>query len=226
MLSAAGTPSMFAVAVWLCANQTHIDMVNSSNRNATLPTPYEALVTGYVGALVSGVGVALGLTQSIKVLPGITARTQGILTRFVPYPAVAGANVCNLYMMRRQELQTGIEVKAEDGTCLGLSQHAATHALAKTAITRLVLPIPTLVLPPIIMLGLEKHFAPLRTTPRLMIPTQIAIASLSFVFGLPLSLSVFPQYSELDVKHLEPRFHDCVDGSGQPVARVLFNRGL
>lgn len=59
-------------------------------------------------------------------------------------------------------------------------------------ITRLVSPIPLLVVPSVIMMGLEKISKTVRNVPKVWIPVQVALASLSFIFGLPVSLNVFP----------------------------------
>eukprot|EP00658_Telonema_sp_P-2_P023419 TRINITY_DN19380_c0_g1_i7.p1 TRINITY_DN19380_c0_g1~~TRINITY_DN19380_c0_g1_i7.p1 ORF type:complete len:159 (-),score=13.30 TRINITY_DN19380_c0_g1_i7:209-658(-) len=143
------------------------------------------------------------------------------------YPAVAGANVSNLIMMRRSELSTGIDIRASsDGTLLGTSQEAAKVAIGKTAFTRIILPVPLLVVPPVIMLGLEKSGI-MKSVPRkLRMPIEVGVISLCFTFGLPLSLSAFPQYCEASVNSVESRFHHYVDRSGNKVDRIVFNRGL
>ena len=59
-------------------------------------------------------------------------------------------------MMRSSELVDGIEVKDENGNVIGVSKIAARKAVFETALSRVALPAPILVLPPIIMAGLEK----------------------------------------------------------------------
>ncbi|XP_051058915.1 sideroflexin-5 isoform X3 [Phodopus roborovskii] len=68
----------------------------------------------------------------------------------------ASANICNVVLMRYGELEEGIDVLDADGNLVGSSKIAARHALLETALTRVVLPMPILVLPPIVMSMLEK----------------------------------------------------------------------
>ena len=58
--------------------------------------------------------------------------------------------------MRNHELREGIVVTDEEGREVGTSVVAARRAVKETAITRAVLPAPILLIPPIVMAGLEK----------------------------------------------------------------------
>uniref|UniRef100_A0AAQ4RYE7 Sideroflexin 5a n=1 Tax=Gasterosteus aculeatus aculeatus TaxID=481459 RepID=A0AAQ4RYE7_GASAC len=58
--------------------------------------------------------------------------------------------------MRHSELSEGISVLDDSGNVVGTSKVAARHALLETALTRAVLPVPILILPPIIMSVLER----------------------------------------------------------------------
>ncbi|XP_053111158.1 sideroflexin-5 isoform X4 [Hemicordylus capensis] len=139
---------------WL--NQSHNACVNYANRNATKPSPTSKFVQGYLGAVVSAVSIAVGLNVLIQRANQFTPATRLLIQRFVPFPAVASANICNVVLMRHTELEEGIDVLDGDGNIVGSSRIAAKHALLETALTRVVLPMPILVLPPIIMSLLEK----------------------------------------------------------------------
>lgn len=121
---------------------------------------------------------------------------QTLLSVGLSTPA-AGANVCNVVLMRHWELLEGISVLDQDGNVVGTSRVAARHvrvpvplldhfslplnfdsvlflfcsdlipsfllryrwflqALLETALTRVILPMPILLLPPIVMSFLEK----------------------------------------------------------------------
>ncbi|OXB75822.1 UNVERIFIED_CONTAM: hypothetical protein H355_009455 [Colinus virginianus] len=111
---------------WQWLNQSHNACVNYANRNATKPSPTSKFIQGYLGAVISAVSIA-----------------------------VASANICNVVLMRHTELEEGIDVLDNNGNIVGSSRIAAKHALLETALTRVVLPMPILVLPPIIMSILE-----------------------------------------------------------------------
>ncbi|XP_069779512.1 sideroflexin-5-like isoform X3 [Narcine bancroftii] len=167
------------------------------------PTPVSKFALGYVGAVVSAVSIAVGLNIFIKKACRFNPATRFLIQRFVPFPAVAAANVSNVVLMRHNELEEGISVLDEDGNTIGSSRIAAQHALLETALTRIVLPVPILVLPPIIMSFLEKTRM-LKAHPRLTLPLHGLVCLAAFGFALPIAISIFPQISEIETSKLEP----------------------
>ncbi|MGH0172535.1 UNVERIFIED_CONTAM: hypothetical protein FKN15_065661 [Acipenser sinensis] len=97
--------------------------------------------------------------------------------------------------MRHNELTEGISVLDSSGNVVGSSRVAAKHALMETAVTRVVLPMPILVLPPIIMSFLEK-LPLLQSRRRLVLPVHSLVCLATFGLALPLAISLFPQMSE------------------------------
>jgi len=55
----------------------------------------------------------------------INPATKSVVQRFIAYPAVATANICNIFLMRKGELKTGIIINDENGNKLGTSTVAA-----------------------------------------------------------------------------------------------------
>ncbi|XP_023804582.1 sideroflexin-5-like, partial [Cyanistes caeruleus] len=138
----------------------------------------------------------VGLNVLIQRANKFTPATRLLIQRFVPFPAVASANICNVVLMRHTELEEGIDVLDDNGNIVGSSRVAAKHALLETALTRVVLPMPILVLPPIIMSVLEKTSL-LRSRPRMILPVQSLVCLAAFGLALPLAISLFPQMSEV-----------------------------
>ncbi|NXP19181.1 SFXN5 protein, partial [Scytalopus superciliaris] len=141
-------------------------------------------------------GDMVGLNVLIQRAKKFTPSTRLLIQRFVPFPAVASANICNVVLMRHTELEEGIDVLDNNGNIVGSSRIAAKHALLETALTRVVLPMPILVLPPIIMSVLEKTSL-LRSRPRMILPVQSLVCLAAFGLALPLAISLFPQMSEV-----------------------------
>ncbi|MXQ90075.1 hypothetical protein E5288_WYG017339 [Bos mutus] len=139
----------------------------------------------------------VGLNVLVQKANKFTPATRLLVQRFVPFPAVASANICNVVLMRYGELEEGIDVLDSDGNLVGSSKIAARHALLETALTRVVLPMPILVLPPIVMSMLEKT-ALLQARPRLLLPVQSLVCLAAFGLALPLAISLFPQMSEIE----------------------------
>ncbi|KAJ7327338.1 hypothetical protein JRQ81_017097 [Phrynocephalus forsythii] len=208
--------TLASTVFWQWLNQSHNACVNYANRNATKPSPTSKFIQGYLGAVISAVSIAVGLNVLIQRANQFTPATRLLIQRFVPFPAVASANVCNVVLMRHTELKEGISVLDAEGNVVGSSRIAARH----TALTRVVLPMPILVLPPIIMSLLEKT-ALLRSRPRLVLPVQSLVCLAAFGLALPLAISLFPQMSEIETSRLEP------DIAGATTSRtVIYNKGL
>ncbi|NXA77421.1 SFXN5 protein, partial [Thryothorus ludovicianus] len=148
--------TLASTVFWQWLNQSHNACVNYANRNASKPSPTSKFIQGYLGAVISAVSIAVGLNVLIQRANKFTPATRLLIQRFVPFPAVASANICNVVLMRHTELEEGIDVLDNNGNIVGSSRVAAKHALLETALTRVVLPMPILVLPPIIMSVLEK----------------------------------------------------------------------
>lgn len=156
----------------------------------------------------------------------LPAATRALASRFVPYPAVATANVANVLMMRWAELDQGIDVKDAEGESRGISKSAAKAALFDTCITRVVLPMPLLLLPPTIMSQVGKIKA-LKKSPRLSLMAEAAVCVSCFLVGLPFALSLFPQEQTISVNELEPEFQNLADAkTGAPLHHLSYNKGL
>uniref|UniRef100_A0A671WQ77 Sideroflexin 5b n=1 Tax=Sparus aurata TaxID=8175 RepID=A0A671WQ77_SPAAU len=209
-----GTP----IVSWL--NQSHNACVNYANRNATKPTPTSKFLQGYVGAVTSAVSIAVGLNVLIQKANKLSPATRMIIQRLVPFPAVASANICNVGLMRHNELSEGVDVLDNNGKVVGSSKIAARHAIMETAFTRVVLPMPIFVLPPIIMSYLERlRF--LQSHRRLLLPIHSVVCLVTFGLSLPVAISLFPQMSQIEVSRLEPEIAMATD-----CKVVTYNKGL
>ncbi|XP_029581434.1 sideroflexin-5 isoform X2 [Salmo trutta] len=205
---------------WQWLNQSHNACVNYSNRNATKPTPTSKFLQGYFGAVTSAVSLAVGLNVLIQRANRLSPATQIIIQRLIPFPAVASANICNVGLMRHNELSEGIDVLDGNGNVVGSSKIAAKHAIMETAFTRVVLPMPIFVLPPIIMSYLEK-LPFLLTNRRLLLPIHSLVCLATFSLSLPLAISLFPQMSQIEVSKLEPEIAMATNSKV-----VTYNKGL
>ncbi|XP_064304878.1 sideroflexin-5 isoform X4 [Phalacrocorax carbo] len=212
--------TLASTVFWQWLNQSHNACVNYANRNATKPSPTSKFIQGYLGAVISAVSIAVGLNVLVQRANKFTPSTRLLIQRFVPFPAVASANICNVVLMRHTELEEGIDVLDNNGNIVGSSRIAAKHALLETALTRVVLPMPILVLPPIIMSILEKTSL-LRSRPRMILPVQSLVCLAAFGLALPLAISLFPQMSEIETSRLEPEIAMATTSK-----TVVYNKGL
>eukprot|EP01121_Diplochlamys_sp_Union-15-3_P006111 TRINITY_DN16622_c0_g1_i2.p1 TRINITY_DN16622_c0_g1~~TRINITY_DN16622_c0_g1_i2.p1 ORF type:complete len:322 (+),score=38.33 TRINITY_DN16622_c0_g1_i2:52-1017(+) len=212
-------PTMLSTAFWQTLNQSHNALVNYSNRNATKPFSMNTFIQSYLGAVASAVGLSLSLNALVERSTRLKPATRYFVQKFVPFPAVALAGVCNVVLMRRNELKTGIDVKDANGLVVGTSKIAAQKALFETALTRAFLPAPILICSPLILTAIEKTTL-LDKFPRLRLPVTALVATLCFGAALPLAISLFPQIGSIKGGELEPDLNVSRD------AVLYYNKGL
>jgi hypothetical protein len=192
-------------------------------------------VQSYLLAVSASCSVALGLNALVPRLKRVSPSTKLVLTRLVPFAAVASAGALNVFLMRGEEIRRGIDIypvlsksekeqKEKDGIetkSLGKSRKAATLAVGETALSRVLNSTPIMVLPPLILVRLQQTEW-LKRRPRLVLPVNLGLILTTSIFALPLALAAFPQRQEVQAKSLEPEFWD----RGGEGGLVEFNRGI
>lgn len=237
---------------WQITNQSLNVGINFSNANKSTPMPTSAIIQSYFTAVTASCGVALGLNALVPRMKGLSPNAQVVAGRLVPFAAVATAGVLNVFLMRGEEIRQGINVypaltelekkKVDAGelevTPLGRSKKAATIAVGETAISRILNATPIMVLPPLVLVRLQKTEW-LKSRPRMVTPVNLGqlrtnhlgweslmlgtgLILTTSIFALPLALAAFPQRQSVDAKTLEPEFHS----RGGKDGKVEFNRGI
>ncbi|KAL5393039.1 putative alpha-isopropylmalate carrier [Paraphaeosphaeria minitans] len=220
---------------WQVVNQSLNVAINYSNANKSTPLPTSAIVKSYFIAVGASCGVALGLNSTVSRLKRLSPNAKLIAGRLVPFAAVACAGVLNVFLMRGEEIRKGIDVypvltdeerqRVDKGElkveALGRSKKAATLAVGETAISRVLNATPIMVLPPLILVRLQKTEW-LKQRPRMTTPVNLGLIFATSIFALPLALAAFPQRQAVSAKSLEDEFHE----RGGKDGLVEFNRGI
>ena len=230
------TPNMGTAGTlaWQVTNQSLNVAINASNANKSSPLSTATLAKSYALAVSASCSVALGLNAMVPRLK-VSKNARMILARLVPFAAVASAGALNVFLMRSEEIRRGIDVFAvqseeekrareksgADIPSLGKSRKAATLAVGETAISRVLNATPIMVIPPLILVRLEK-MAWLKARPRMVLPVNLGLILTTSVFALPLALAAFPQRQAISVEKLEEEFR----GRGGVGGMVEFNRGI
>ncbi|KAJ5256530.1 Mitochondrial cation transporter [Penicillium angulare] len=229
-----GTPGTL---LWQIGNQSLNVAINNANANKSTPLSVSQIAKSYCMAVSASCSVALGLNALVPRLKSISPNTRLILSRLVPFAAVASASALNVFLMRGEEIRQGIDVypilseseraereQSEDSQpvqSLGKSKKAATIAVGETAISRILNATPIMVLPPLILVRLEKTQW-LRSRPRMVMPINLGLVLTTSLFALPLALAAFPQRQAISASKLEDEFHS----KGGYKGMVEFNRGM
>lgn len=220
---------------WQVVNQSLNVAINYSNANKATPLSTATIAKSYFLAVSASCGVAYGLNASIPRLKSLSPNAKLIAGRLVPFAAVAFAGVLNVFLMRGEEIKHGIPVfpvlseeekkRVASGDLevkpLGKSKKAATIAVGETAISRVLNATPIMVLPPLILVRLQKTEW-LKQRPRMTTPINIGLIFATSIFALPLALGAFPQRESVSAASLEPEFH----ARGGKDGKVEFNRGI
>ncbi|BFY98630.1 hypothetical protein BsWGS_01670 [Bradybaena similaris] len=207
-----------AVIFWQWFNQTFNAVVNYTNRSGDSPISPVQLGVSYVMATGGAVTTALTLNSMVKKFPPIVGR-------FVPFAAVAAANCINIPCMRSRELMHGIPIFDENGNRVGESSRAASKAISQVVISRIIMAMPGMMIPPFIMNNLEKKRF-LQKMPWLNAPIQVAMIGFLLVFATPLCCALFPQKSSITVASLEAEVRDKIQALPNSPKVVYFNKGL
>ncbi|KZF23966.1 mitochondrial cation transporter [Xylona heveae TC161] len=221
--------------LWQIANQSLNVAINNANANKSTPLSASAMAKSYFLAVSASCSVALGLNAVVPRLKRVSPGTRTILSRLVPFAAVATAGALNVFLMRGEEIRQGIDVYPvlsdadkerieKEGTevaSLGKSKKAATLAVGETAISRVLNATPIMVLPPLILVRLQKTQW-LKHRPRMVIPINLGLILTTSIFALPLALAAFPQRQAVSAQSLEKEFWE----KGGKDGKVEFNRGI
>eukprot|EP00474_Spongospora_subterranea_P010205 CRZ10663.1 hypothetical protein [Spongospora subterranea] len=204
---------------WQWVNQSYNVAVNHSNRNASNAMSNEQILKAYTGAVLASCSISVGLNQIAK------RANMKLLGQFTPFIAVATAGALNVVLMRRNELDQGIEIKDSEGNVCGKSKAAGRAALTQVALTRVALPAPILIIPPIIMNALKNaRMIPTGRYGKLIVETGVVTACLAM--AVPLAIGIFPQTGIISVQDLEEEFQNVRDSKGDRVSVFTYNKGL
>ena len=216
--------------------------INFSNANKSTPVSHRELAQNYFLAVSASCSVALGLNALVPRLKSLSPGAKTVLTRLVPFAAVASAGALNVFLMRSSELRHGIDVypsmasDREDSSSqkrsqedeqqtppesLGRSKTAALYAVSETALSRVLNSTPIMVLPPLILVRLQRSKW-LSARPRMVLPVNLGLILTTSVFALPLALGAFPQRQGVAAESLEEEFWR----KGGEGGKVEFNRGI
>lgn len=110
---------------------------------------------------------------------------------------------------------------------LGKSRYCATLAVAETALSRVLNATPIMVIPPLVLLGLQKRWSLMKTRPGLVLPVNLGVIFVTSIFALPLALGAFPQRQRVGVEKVEEGVREVLRRrGGEGVREVEFNRGI
>jgi hypothetical protein len=116
-------------------------------------------------------------------------------------------------------------VTDEEGTVRGKSIVAGRYGLAQVSLSRVLIPVPVLTLPPIAFHFLNKTSF-MKRYPALSIPVNLTLITVCLYIGLGPAIALFPQIGSLSTDNMEAEFHNLVDSRGRAITQLYYNKGL
>ena len=186
----------------------------------------ESMLKSYGLAVTLALGVSFGLSLAIqKRYPPERAKQ---LLKYVAFPSTAAASTINCYVTLAPSIPNGFPLLDSKGNLVAngeTSVMAAEKGVNQTTISRMVIPMPVFLFPPIAMAA-----GPIATAvaanPALGVPITCYLTMLAMGFGLPLAISVFPQIGEIDVADIEDKFKGIKNHDGQVMTKFYYDKGL
>lgn len=225
-------PTPFNAMFWQWVNQSYNAGFNYVNRNAAGEEEgaddseaLQGVLKSYAAATTVACGMAYGLNKVVANATTMSPAVRQLVTRTVPFLAVATAGAANALLMRYKEAIDGVEVVDAEGTKHGKSVTAGRLGLAQVAASRVFLPLPILLLPPYILQFLyARQFVINR--PRIKPLVELSVITLSLAGFFPCAIGLFPQTASVAATTLEPKFQALKDTSGAPITTFYFNKGV
>ncbi|TPX45618.1 hypothetical protein SeMB42_g01696 [Synchytrium endobioticum] len=218
-------PPVASIIFWQWMNQSVNVAFNYFNANKTTKLETAEIAASYGSAVLASCGIAVGLSEYVKQIKNVSSATKKLISRSVPFVAVAGAGTVNVFLMRQKELRDGITVEDEAGNPVGTSSRAGWMAISQVAVSRIATAFPAVMVPGLILSRLEKY--PWFTNnPRIAIPVNLATITTSLAAALPCAVALFPQRASVPVTSLEDKFRNLKRADGTAIDKLYFNRGL
>lgn len=216
---------------------TCVQTFNYANRNASKPVDYWALGASYGVATGTAVGAAYGLGKVVERLQARFPTVPGVpqplslklLHRSLPWIAVASAGSANVLAMRYSDAINGVTVFDSLGDEHGISQRAGIQCLTQVTITRVVLPVPVLLLPPFLLdaaRALPVLGATMARSRPAALLVELSVIAACLQCALPFAIAVFPQTGSVQAAALEEGLQRKVDRNGNPITTYYYNKGI
>lgn len=159
----------------------------------------------------------------------IIISTAAKLLKFVAFPSSILASSINCYIVRSPEIETGVPLlhpqshspvfPAGDNSSL-----AAEKGVMETVASRVILQCPVYFLPP--LLTSTVCAGVVAANPALSVPITTYLLLVSFGFGLPFAIAVFPRFGEIEAAAVEEKFQGKKDSNAQVLQVFKYDKGL
>jgi hypothetical protein len=200
------------------------------NRNASSPMTNETLLKSYSAAVGSALVVAFGLSSFVQ--KRFSPSKAKELMKYVAFPSAVVASSLNCYVVRSPEIVTGIPLFDEHGDPVlpmedNTSSIAARRGVESTTASRAILQAPVYFVPSLLMGVLPPLKKLVASHPAARVPLTTFLVLTSFGLGLPATIAIFPQVSQIKTEDAEPKYQHLINpATNKPYEVFYYNKGL
>lgn len=229
-VSMVASTSTLPLLFWSWANQSQNALVNYYNRNASSPMTNETLLKSYSAAVGSALVVAFGLSSFVQ--KRFSPSKAKELMKYVAFPSAVVASSLNCYVVRSPEIATGIPLFDEHGDPVlpmedNTSSIAARKGVESTTASRAILQAPVYFVPSLLMGVLPPLKKLVASHPAARVPITTFLVLTSFGLGLPATIAIFPQVSQIKAEDAEPKYQHLINpATNKPYEVFYYNKGL
>jgi hypothetical protein len=194
----------------------------------------ETLLKSYSAAVGSALVVAFGLSTFVQKRYSPAQAQQ--MMKFVAFPSAVVASSLNCYVVRSPEIDTGIPLSDANGNPVPVlmqtgeentSAIAAKRGVESTTFSRAILQAPVYFFPSLLMGVLPPLKNLVANHPTMRVPLTTFLVLVSFGLGLPATIAIFPQVSEIKASEAEPKYQHLIDpATRRPYEVFYYNKGL
>lgn len=197
-------------------NYVHRNCSSEQGRKTTLKQVL--LIVGTVSY-----GTCAGaIPQMIIERLGMSSRPAQMFFRsIVPVPLSAALASLNVFIVRSEESENGIQVFDSNGNAVGISKKAGSKAVRDTALSRAALFGTTAAIPSLLVFMLQKS-RQFKRFPLLLAPMRHITTAIVLGLMIPVSFSIFPQLGKIKIDNLEKEFKAAAAVEGH----LFYHRGL
>lgn len=171
------------------------------------------------------VATAVGLNNLVTKYPFKNSLLKMVSYRFVPFFACCAASSFNATIMRYKELKKGVELCDSEGNSYGISKKAGQHVIKSIIMSRVLLQVPSVLLPPLLMYIFRyAKLAPTGKIPAFLFDS--AMVAISCTVALPIAASLFPEYMKVKTGDLEEEFRNIHDERGRLIKQFIVSKGV
>ncbi|XP_019110101.1 sideroflexin-4 [Larimichthys crocea] len=211
------------VLFWQFLLQSYSAGFNHANRNSSSEQGQKTSLKQFllIAGTVSYATCAGALPQIFINRLGVrSAPIQTFFRSILPIPLSAALALFNVFTVRSEESENGIQVFDSSGNPVGLSKAAAEKAVRETALSRAALFGTTAAVPNLLVFLLQRRRLFQRNA---LLVAPLRHISVALVLGLmiPVSFSLFPQLGTIKKENVEEELQAAVE-DGQ----LYYHRGL